>query len=190
MSTDSVARGYVPSGTVLVPPGARKAVFLDRDGVININHGYVHTPAETEWVPGVFDFCRAAQDAGYGLVVITNQAGIARGYYSEAAFLAYTRWMHAQFAERGVTLLATYYCPHHPTAGVGEWLADCGCRKPKPGMVVQACRQLGLDPGRSLLVGDQPSDIEAAYAGGIPRAFLIDAGKPHPFERPRVALGD
>jgi D-glycero-D-manno-heptose 1,7-bisphosphate phosphatase len=190
MTAESEVRGYLPPGTAIASTPLRKVVFLDRDGVININHGYVHTPAETEWVPGVFDFCRAAQGAGYGLVVVTNQAGIARGYYSEDAFLDYTRWVHAQFAEQGVTLLATFYCPHHPTAGVGAWQVDCGCRKPKPGMIVEACRRLGLDAGRSMLVGDQPSDIEAAHAGGVPRAFLIDAVRSNPFERALAALDD
>lgn len=190
MTTAVEVRGYIPPSTEAAAPGTRKVVFLDRDGVINVNHGYVHTAEATEWVPGVFDFCTAARDAGYGLVVVTNQAGIARGYYSEQAFLDYTHWVHAQFAARGLTLLATFYCPHHPTAGVGSWMVDCDCRKPRPGMIVEAVRRLGLDAGGSLLVGDQPSDIEAAHAGGVPRAFLIDPRKPQPFERALVALGN
>ena len=87
-----------------------KALFLDRDGVININHGYVCTPDRTDWVPGIFELCALARDAGYVLLVVTNQAGIARGYYSEAGFLEYTRWRHGEFSIRGVDILATIYC--------------------------------------------------------------------------------
>jgi D-glycero-D-manno-heptose 1,7-bisphosphate phosphatase len=159
----------------------RKALFLDRDGVINVNHGYVHRPDQTEWVPGVFDFCRQAQEAGFLCVVVTNQAGIARGYYSESTFLDYTRWMHEQFASRGVPLLATFYCPHHPTAGVGQWMVDCECRKPQPGMILAAKELFNLSLPDSILVGDQPSDLEAASAAGVGRAVMIDANSASPF---------
>jgi len=174
---------FFPAGRAPSPSSShRKAIFLDRDGVINVNHGYVHTMAETEWVPGVFDFCQAAANQGYALVVVTNQAGIARGYYSEAQFRDYMAWVHAQFEDRGVPLLATWYCPHHPTAGVGDLKIDCGCRKPKPGMIVAACEMLGINPGESLLVGDQPSDLEAAQAAGVGSSFMIDPAAAHPFD--------
>jgi D-glycero-D-manno-heptose 1,7-bisphosphate phosphatase len=152
-----------------------RVLFLDRDGVINVNHGYVHTPEQTDWVPGIFELCNAARDAGYALVVVTNQAGIARGYYSEAQFLAYTRWVHEQFAARDVPLLATYYCPHHPQAALDEYRLDCACRKPQPGMILTASRDLGLQLSECLLIGDMPSDQQAADAAGVGRSWLLDA---------------
>lgn len=172
----------------VAPPGSRKALFLDRDGVVNINHGYVHTPEQTDWVPGVFDLCRQARDLGFDCIVVTNQAGIARGYYSEGQFLAYTRWIHEQFASKGVPLLATFYCPHHPTAGVGPWMIECECRKPRPGMFLAAGDLFGLSMRDSVMVGDQPSDLEAASAAGVQRAIMVDATKTNPFDKAVLLL--
>jgi len=152
----------------------RRALFLDRDGIINIDHGYVHDAAQTQWVPGIFELCRAGVEAGYLLVVVTNQAGIARGLYTEDTFLAYTRWLHAEFSRRGASLAATYYCPHHPTEGRGEARFACACRKPEPGMILGAIAQLGLDPGNSVLVGDKVSDTTAGLAAGVSRNILVD----------------
>lgn len=161
-----------PTGDASRAP--RRALFLDRDGVINVNSGYVHTAKATDWLPGIFDACRAAREAGFVPVVVTNQAGIARGLFSEQQFLDYTRWVHEQFARQGATLEATFYCPHHPTAGIGDGLLDCQCRKPKPGMLKAAESLLDLDLAQSVLVGDAESDIQAAAAAGVGRALLFD----------------
>lgn len=161
----------------------RKALFLDRDGVINVNHGYVCSPERTDWVPGIFELCAIARHAGYVLVVVTNQAGIARGYYTEADFLEYTRWMHHEFAARGVGILATVYCPHHPDAGLGEWRVACECRKPAPGMFTFASRAFGLALGQSAMVGDKESDLIAASNAGVGKGFLIHPDHPAPFGR-------
>jgi D-glycero-D-manno-heptose 1,7-bisphosphate phosphatase len=150
----------------------RKALFLDRDGVININHGYVHSPANTDWVPGIFELVAAARARGFLPIVITNQAGIGRGLYDEATFLDYTAWMHAQFASRGTPLLATYWCPHHPDAGFGDYRVDCECRKPKAGMLLQAIERFDIDPSRSLMIGDKHGDLDAAAAASIPARLL------------------
>ncbi len=154
--------------------GLDHALLLDRDGVINVNHGYVHTPQETTWLPGIFELCASAQTAGYGLIVVTNQAGIARGYYDEAQFRVYTQWVHAQFAARGVPLLATYFCPHHPQAALDAYRCACSCRKPQPGMMLAALRDFALQPERCVLIGDQPSDQQAGRAAGIARSWLLD----------------
>lgn len=154
-------------------PVPRKALFLDRDGVINVNHGYVHTPENTEWVPGIFELCARARRADYLLVVVTNQAGIARGYYSVMEFLDYTQWMHEQFASKGILLAATYYCPHHPDAGTGVLRINCDCRKPAPGMLIAAQRELKLDLKSSLFIGDKGSDIEAGHAAGVRLNLLL-----------------
>lgn len=166
---------FFPAGPPPRPSAAGRALFLDRDGVINVNHGYVHAPEQTDWMPGVFELCALARDAGYALVVVTNQAGIARGYYSEEQFLAYTRWMHEQFAAHGVPLLATYYCPHHPQAALDEYRLECACRKPQPGMILAAARDLGLRLAECVLIGDMPSDLQAADAAGVGRSWLLDA---------------
>jgi D-glycero-D-manno-heptose 1,7-bisphosphate phosphatase len=172
-----------PGDWVVVGPGAvtsgvvvelRRALFLDRDGVINTDHGYVHTSEKTEWVPGIFELCCAAQEVGFALVVVTNQAGIGRGYYTDAQFRGYTTWVHRQFQERGASILATYYCPEHPDAALPVYRTDSGYRKPQPGMLLQAARDWQLDLPGSVLVGDQPTDIEAARRAGLGRAFRVN----------------
>lgn len=154
-------------------PATRRALLLDRDGVINVNFGYVHTPESTQWVTGIFDVCRAAQAAGFGLVVVTNQAGIARGFYSESQFHAYSTWVMEQFAERGVDILRTYYCPHHPDAGLGNYRTECECRKPRPGMILAAASDLGIDLAASMMIGDSASDMLAARAAGVGHCIQI-----------------
>jgi len=167
-----------PEEAGLVGPGPHRALFLDRDGVINVNHGYVHMPEQTDWVPGIFELARAARQASYVLVVVTNQAGIARGYYDEGQFRSYTRWMHARFEVEGAPIVATYFCPHHPEAGLRELKVACECRKPRPGMILAAARRFGLSLADSALLGDAHSDIEAASAAGVSQAFLLDQGSP------------
>ncbi len=156
----------------------RRALFLDRDAVINVDLGYVHRPDQTQWVPGIFDLCRVATDLGYVLVVITNQAGIARGYYGETEFATYTRWVREQFRARGLDILATYHCPHHPTEGIGDLRQDCDCRKPKPGMILRAQRELGIDLAASALLGDQDSDVEAGRSAGVGHCLKLGATRP------------
>jgi len=162
----------------------RRALFLDRDGVINVDHGYVCAPERTEFIDGIFELCRAARRAGHLLVVITNQAGIGRGYYSEQQFLDYMDWMCAEFQQRGAPLDAVYHCPHHPTDAVGEYRRECDCRKPAPGMILRAARELGLDLARSTLVGDKPSDIAAGRTAGVGCCIQIA-----PLPGPGVASG-
>jgi D-glycero-D-manno-heptose 1,7-bisphosphate phosphatase len=151
----------------------RRALFLDRDGVVNVDRGYVCTPDRTEFIDGIFELCRAAHERGYLLVVVTNQAGIARGYYSEQDFLGYMQWVRNVFAGHGAPLDAVYYCPHHPSEGVGDYLRNCDCRKPNPGMLLAAQRDWDIDMEQSVLVGDKPSDIEAGQRAGVGRCLLI-----------------
>ncbi len=112
-------------------------------------------------------------DQGYLLIVITNQAGIARGYYTVEGFLSYTKWFHEEFRKRGVPLLATYYCPHHPTEGVGIYGTACQCRKPNDGMILGAAKRFSISLSDSVLIGDKASDLEAGYKAGVSRCIQV-----------------
>lgn len=151
----------------------RAAAFLDRDGVINEERNYVYRIEDFQFLPGALEACRRFVEAGYLLVIVTNQAGIARGYYDTADFESLTRWMEARFAEAGAPLSGVYHCPHHPDAKLSSLRMACDCRKPAPGLILQAQRQLGIDLRRSFLVGDKLSDIEAGRAAGVGRCFLV-----------------
>lgn len=160
----------------------RPTAFLDRDGVINVDADYVHDPDEFQFIPGVFDACRQIMDCGYQIIVITNQAGIARGYYTEEAFAALTDWMTAQFESQGVSIAGVYYCPHHPQQGIGRYLRQCECRKPGTGMIDRAVAEHDVDLAHSFLVGDKTSDIVAGQRAGVHRNYLVETGKPLPPE--------
>lgn len=168
----------------------RRALFLDRDGVINVDHGYVHRPDQVQWVDGVFELVRAARDRGRAVVVVTNQAGIGRGLYTEADFEALTAWMHDAFADAGTSLDAVYHCPHHPEHGLGPYRLDCSCRKPRPGMLLRARDELHLDLPGSVLVGDKSSDVEAGRAAGVGINLLFaPSGAPAARESGAAAIG-
>ena len=154
--------------------GMTSAVFLDRDGVINVDHGYVSTWEQFEFLAGVPEALRELQDAGYLLIIVSNQSGIGRGYYSERDL----HTLNQAIAEHldstlGVTLSGFYHCPHHPTEAEGEFRQQCDCRKPAPGMIQQAALDHGIDVKTSLLVGDKDSDIEAGRAAGVARLFKV-----------------
>jgi D-glycero-D-manno-heptose 1,7-bisphosphate phosphatase len=148
--------------------GAARLALLDRDGVLIIDHGHVATPGQVEWIAGVPQAIRALRDAGYAVVIVTNQAGIAKGLFSEEQFVAFTCWLVSELAIEGAVIDAVYYCPHHPTEGHPPWLVDCPCRKPKPGMLLRALDDAQASPALSLMIGDKQTDIEAAQAAGVP----------------------
>lgn len=160
----------------------RPTAFLDRDGVINIDHGYVARREDFRFVPGVLAACAELHRLGYALVVITNQSGIGRGLYTAEDFRRLTRWMQRQFEQAGAPLAGVYFCPHHPTDAAGEHLVACRCRKPAPGMLLDAIRDLRIDPARSVLFGDKHSDLQAAQSAGIGRRVLLgtDGAAPPP----------
>jgi D-glycero-D-manno-heptose 1,7-bisphosphate phosphatase len=157
-------------------PTRKKALFLDRDGVINIDRGYVHRSEDFCFRQGIFELCRAAQGMDYLLVVVTNQAGIARGYYTETEFLELTEWMVRKFADERVHIARVYYCPYHPVHGIGRYKCDSLDRKPNPGMLLRARDDFNLDLALSVLVGDTLSDIHAAEAAGIGSRILLFSG--------------
>jgi D-glycero-D-manno-heptose 1,7-bisphosphate phosphatase len=154
---------------------AARAAFLDRDGVINLDTHHTFRIEDFQFLPGVFEACRQLQASHYRLIVVTNQAGIAKGKYTEADFHYLNDWMTQQFAAQGVEIDAVYYCPHHPVDGLGLYLQSCTCRKPAPGMILRAARERQLNLAASVLFGDKMSDIEAGWAAGIGRCFLLHA---------------
>lgn len=174
-TTALVKRIRAGDGTEASAATPRKAAFLDRDGVINLDRAYVSRWEDFEFVPGAVDAMRRLKQAGYALVVVTNQSGIARGYYSEAQYQALTAAMQQALLDAGAAVDAVYHCPHHPKGKVAELAIDCDCRKPAPGMILRAAKELNLSLADSILVGDKPSDIEAARAAGVGRAYIVQS---------------
>ncbi|KXO08805.1 D-glycero-D-manno-heptose 1,7-bisphosphate phosphatase [Moritella sp. JT01] len=156
---------------------ATAAVFLDRDGVINKDKGYVSQIDDFEFIDGSIEAMQLLKAHGYLLVVITNQSGIARGYYTEDEFMTLTEWMDWSLADRGVDLDGIYYCPHHPEKGIGDYKQDCLCRKPNTGMLDSAGKELDIDFANSYLVGDKLSDIQAGQKSQLKANYLVSTGK-------------
>ncbi|OOF36852.1 D-glycero-beta-D-manno-heptose 1,7-bisphosphate 7-phosphatase [Rodentibacter heidelbergensis] len=163
-----------------------KAIFLDRDGTLNIDYGYVHEIDHFKFIEGAIDALRTLKGMGYLLVLVTNQSGIARGYFSEDQFLQLTEWMDWSLAEQGVDLDGIYYCPHH-IQGKGEYREDCDCRKPKSGMLLQAIKELKIDPTKSVMIGDKVDDIKAGIGAKVKMNVLVRSGKSVTVEGERLA---
>ncbi len=166
----------------------RRAAFLDRDGVINVERGYVHRIEDFELLPGVVEALRLLRSAGYALVVVTNQSGIARGYYTEADYQALTAHLRATMSDAGCELAGIYHCPHHPSGTVASLAIECECRKPQPGMLLQSARDLGISLSDSFMVGDKLADAQAARAAGVGRVYLVRSG--HALESGSDELAD
>jgi D-glycero-D-manno-heptose 1,7-bisphosphate phosphatase len=159
------------------PPSTRRAAFVDRDGVIIEERGYAYRADDLALLPGAAGALRELQSAGFLLVVVTNQSGIARGLYTEADYQAFTAHMRAKLAALGVRLDAVEHCPHLPDAAVERYREDCDCRKPQPGMLRRAIAALAIDPGGSVLIGDRATDIAAGRAAGVGRCLLVRSGQ-------------
>ncbi len=144
------------------------AVFFDRDGVLNVDTGYLHDPADFVWMPGAPEAVRLVRDAGLKAIVVTNQSGVARGLYTEAAVHRLHAHMNALLARHGTSIDAFYHCPFHDRGTVAAYVvADHPDRKPNPGMLLRAIAEHGLDPARCLIVGDRESDLEAGRRAGV-----------------------
>ena len=151
---------------------ARSSVFLDRDGTLNVDRQYVRTPEDVELVPRAADGARMLQDAGYALVIVSNQSGIARGLFTETQAQAVDDRVIALLAQEGVRIAGSYRCPHLPDAPVAAYAKDCDCRKPQPGLILRAARDLDLDLATSWAIGDRARDVAAVIAAGC-RAVLV-----------------
>lgn len=143
-----------------------KALFLDRDGVINYDPGYVYRIDDFEFMPGIFEALAGFIELGYEIFIVTNQSGIGRGYYSQSDFTKLCEYMVGEFSSRGIEIRHIYHCPHTPSD-------NCNCRKPKPGMILQAMSEFNIDAKNSLMIGDKPSDLEAARNAGVENGYLI-----------------
>ena len=149
----------------------KKALFLDRDGVINKEKNYLYKIEDFEFIDGVFETCRYFLQNGYIIIIITNQAGIARGKYTEDDYKVLTDWMLKEFEKENIKISKVYHCPHHP-----DFSGECECRKPNAGMILYAQKEFDIDLGQSILVGDKNSDIGAGINAGIKKNYLIDTG--------------
>jgi len=148
-----------------------KALFLDRDGVINKEKNYLYKIEDFEFIDGVFKTCSYFKNKGYLIIIITNQAGIARGKYTEEDFDILTNWMIKEFETQNINIAQVYYCPHHP-----DFNGKCECRKPNIGMLMEAQKEFDIDMKNSILVGDKNSDIKAGINAGISQNYLISTG--------------
>lgn len=144
-----------------------KAVFFDRDGTLNVDTGYLHRVEDFTWIEGAKEAIKYVNDKGYLAILVTNQSGVARGYYPEEDVRKIYDWMNAELAEIGAHLDALYYCPHHPQGKIPAYTCDCHCRKPDTGMVDEACEKFRIDRSNSYLVGDGDRDIECAQKAGL-----------------------
>lgn len=161
-----------------MPTPKNRGLFLDRDGVINEELGYLSRPGDIRFIPGIFSLCRTAQALGYKLFVVTNQSGIGRGYYTEADFHGLMDWMRKEFLREGVLLDAVYFCPYHPVHGIGEYRREHESRKPDAGMLRQAGSEFNLALAESIMIGDRCSDIAAANKAGLRKVFLLGETEP------------
>ena len=164
----------------------RKAVFLDRDGVINVDYGYVYKSSDLTLLPGVVKGLKTLQSNGYELVVVTNQSGIARGYYSLEDYSVFSNFLYDLLSAKGVTLSAIYCCPHHPRGSITRFAIKCDCRKPSSGMLSQAALDLNLNLSLSFMFGDKVTDMLAAKAAGLSYGVFIGNEIPDPIDFPVI----
>ena len=146
-----------------------KALFLDRDGVINIEKDYLYKKEDFQFIDGIIELCKYYTTKDYLIYIVTNQSGIARGYYTESDFFDLTRWMCNEFKSQGIEISKVYHCPHHPSI-----TGECSCRKPYPGMLFEAQNDFDIDLKKSIIIGDKERDIEAGLNAGLIETYLFD----------------
>lgn len=145
----------------------RKAIFLDRDGTLNIEKEYLYQEKDLELEEGTIEALQILRDLGYLLLVVTNQSGVARGYYSEEDLISFHEAFQRKLMEQGQKIDKFYYCPHHPEKGIGKYKQDCNCRKPNPGMLEQGIQEFDIDRESSFMVGDKIADVQAGARAAL-----------------------
>ncbi|MCF0155127.1 MAG: D-glycero-beta-D-manno-heptose 1,7-bisphosphate 7-phosphatase [Veillonella sp.] len=165
----------------------KKVLFLDRDGVLNVDTDYLHKAEDLQWMPGAQEALALAVQKGYTLIVVTNQSGVARGYYTEEDVQSLHQHMNQVLTAAGAPIEHFYYCPHHKEGAVAEYAKDCDCRKPKPGMLLEAMKNYDIDTAHSFLIGDSQRDVDAAQAAGV-RGYLYKGDNLLPFMEEVLAL--
>ena len=164
-----------PTVSIIKNDHARRAVFLDRDGTINIEKNYLHTIEDFEFIPGAPEAIKKLKEAGFLVIVVSNQSGVARGYFDEDSVNQLHQHIQAELAVYGTSIDDFYFCPHHPDKGLGVYKAACNCRKGKPGMLLQAALEHNLDLQHSFMVGDKLADIVAGERAGC-KSILVLTG--------------
>lgn len=159
----------------MTKPEARPALFLDRDGVINVDRNYVYRVEDFAWIEGAADVIRRFNENGWWVFVVTNQSGIARGYYTEEQMQTLHDWLVVELEKRGAKIDRIYHCPYHEEGTIARYTKDSYDRKPKPGMLIRAMTDFPVIKERSFLIGDKQADLEAAKAAGV-RGFLFSGG--------------
>ena len=152
------------------------AIFFDRDGVLNHEVGYLHEIEKFKWIDGAIDAIKFCNEQKFLAVVVTNQSGVARGFYTEDDVKKIHSFMQSELEKFGAHIDAFYYCPHHPEGNVTAYRKICDCRKPAPGLILRACRELEINPANSILIGDSERDIESGRRAGIGRLILFNGG--------------
>jgi D-glycero-D-manno-heptose 1,7-bisphosphate phosphatase len=151
----------------------RRAVFIDRDGTISEEVGYVNHPSRYRVFPFAAEAIKLLNESGRLAVLVTNQAGVARGYFKEDVIVAVHAILQQELGRDGARLDAVYYCPHHPSVGEPPYRSDCDCRKPKPGLITRAAAELDIDLARSWMIGDRYGDVELARNAGVHSALVL-----------------
>ncbi len=165
-------------GSVIIKHTMNKAVFLDRDGTVNEEVGYLTDLEKLRLIPGAGAAVRTMNEAGFKVILVTNQSGVARGYFTEQLVHEAHARLGALLKAEGARIDAVYYCPHHPRAGNSHYTVDCDCRKPKTGLIDRAVKDLSIDILHSYMVGDKWSDVELAQRAGV-HAVLVESGFAH-----------
>jgi D-glycero-D-manno-heptose 1,7-bisphosphate phosphatase len=163
----------------------KPAVFFDRDGVLNVDHGYTYRQQDFQWMPGAIETIQYFNNLDYYVFVTTNQSGVARGYYTEQDVQLLHQFMNKELQKQGAHIDAFYYCPHHPDGKSAEYQKVCTCRKPEPGMIHKALQEWPVDSKYSVMIGDKTSDVEAAKAAGI-AGYLFTGSHVYEFIKERI----
>jgi len=167
-----------------------KAIFLDRDGVINKDVHYLYKIEDFEFTENCIKDLRIFQEKGYLLFIVTNQSGIGRGYYTQDCYDKLTEWMLFTLKKNNINITKVMHCPHHFTDGLlGEYNIDCNCKKPKNGMLIPLIKNYNINTGQSIMIGDKISDIQAGYAAGISNLVLVESGQDLPNVKPNFTSG-